>query len=121
MLLVMKIDSLIHSMLKSVRSISDVTFLQPDLDQLKVFLICLLKARRTFVLNVATSLLQKGLGLDRLIMLCLVFLILDICSRTEIMRVCWYMDSVLLKSDVENVLVPFLCACVCPFFLDKEL
>lgn len=39
MLLVMKIDSLIHSMLKSVQSISDVTFLQPDLDQLKVFLI----------------------------------------------------------------------------------
>lgn len=65
MLLVMKIDSLIHSMLKSVRSISDVTFLQPDLDQLKVFLICLLKARRTFVLNVATSLLQKRIGLGQ--------------------------------------------------------
>lgn len=73
-------------------------------------------------MNVATNLLQKGLGWDRLIMLCLVFLILDICSRAEIMEVCWYMDSVLLKSDVENVLVPFiLCACVCPFFVDREL
>lgn len=103
-------------MLKNVRSIPDVTFLHPGLDQLKVFLICLLKARRTFVLNVATNLLQKGLSSDRLIMLCLVFLILGICSRTEIMEVCWYMDSVLLKSDVENVLVPFF-VCVCLSFL----
>lgn len=71
--------------------------------------------------NVATNLLQKGLGSDRVIMLCLVFLILGICSRTEIVEVHWYMDSVLLKSDVENVLVPFFCVCVCPFFLDKEL
>lgn len=108
-------------MLKSVRRIPDVTFLQPGLDQLKVFLICLFKARRTFVQNVATNLLQKGLGSDRVIMLCLVFLILGICSRTEIVEVHWYMDSVLLKSDVENVLVPLFCVCVCPFFLDKEL
>lgn len=68
------------------------------------------------MLNVATKVLQKGLGWDRLIMLCLVFLILDICSRAEIMEVCWYVDSVLLKSDVENVLVPFF-VCVCLSFL----
>lgn len=73
------------------------------------------------MLNVATNVLQKGLVLARLIMFCLVFLILHICSRTEIMELCWYMDSVLLKSDVENVLGPFLCACACPFFLDREL
>lgn len=73
------------------------------------------------MLNVATNLLQKGLGSDRVIMLCLVFLILGICSRTEIVEVHWCMDSVLLKSDVENVLVPLFCVCVCPFFLDKEL
>lgn len=86
------------------------------LHQVKVFLICLLGTRRTLVLNVATKVLQKGLGWDRLIMLCLVFLILDICSRAEIMEVCWYVDSVLLKSDVENVLVPFF-VCVCLSFL----
>lgn len=68
------------------------------------------------MLNVTTNLLQKGLSSDRLIMLCLVFLILDISSRTEIMEVCWYVDSVLLKSDVENVLVCFF-VCVCLSFL----
>lgn len=31
---------------------------------------------------------------------------------TEIAEVCWYMDSGILKSDVENVLPPFMCAFV---------
>lgn len=68
------------------------------------------------MLPVATNLLLKGLVLDRLRMLCLVFLVLDICSRTEIVEVCCYVESVLLKSDMEDVLMPFLWAYVCLSF-----
>lgn len=38
---------------------------------------------------------------------------------TEIAEVCRYMDSVILKSDVENVLPPFMCAFVLSFSTKK--